>query len=92
MVTLKSVSQAMNYACDELFDELPAKKVAIIGSVQAEACEFLQAGLRRQGCEVARFNDFAELDKARLDRLALIFVVVASLPARSLYEIGRAHV
>jgi len=75
----------MNYACDELFDELPAKKVAIIGSVQAEACEFLQAGLRRQGCEVARFNDFAELDKARLDRLALIFVVVASLPARSLY-------
>ncbi len=85
MVTLKSVSQAMNYACDELFDELPAKKVAIIGSAQAEACEFLQAGLRRQGCEVARFNDFAELDKARLDRLALIFVVVASLPARSLY-------
>jgi DNA-binding NtrC family response regulator len=85
VVTLKSVSQAMNYACDELFDELPAKKVAIIGSAQAEACEFLQAGLRRQGCEVARFNDFAELDKARLDRLALIFVVVASLPARSLY-------
>lgn len=85
MVTLKSVSQAMNYACDELFDELPAKKVAIIGSAEAEACEFLQAGLRRQGCEVARFNDFAELDKARLDRLALIFVVVASLPARSLY-------
>ena len=85
VVTLKSVSQAMNYACDELFDELPAKKVAIIGSAQAEACEFLQAGLRRQGCEVARFNDFAELDKARLNRLALIFVVVASLPARSLY-------
>jgi len=85
VVTLKSASQAMNYACDELFDELPAKKVAIIGSAQAEACEFLQAGLHRQGCEVARFNDFAELDKARLDRLALIFVVVASLPARSLY-------
>jgi len=75
----------MNYSCDELFDELPLKKVAVIGGTQAAAGDFLQAGLRRQGCEVARYEDLTELGKRELEQLSLAFIVVGSLPARSLY-------
>ncbi|WAE64207.1 sigma-54 dependent transcriptional regulator [Stutzerimonas sp. R40042] len=75
----------MNYSCDELFDELPLKKVAVIGGTQAAAGNFLQAGLRRQGCEVARYEDLTELGKRELEQLSLAFIVVGSLPARSLY-------
>jgi len=75
----------MNYSCDELFDELPLKKVAVIGGAQAAAGDFLQAGLRRQGCEVARYEDLTELGKRELEQLSLAFIVVGSLPARSLY-------
>jgi two-component system, response regulator FlrC len=75
----------MNYSCDELFDELPLKKVAVIGGTQAAADGFLQAGLRRQGCEVARYEDLTELGKRELEQLSLAFIVVGSLPARSLY-------
>ncbi len=85
VVTLKSISQAMNYSCDELFDELPAKKVAIIGSAHEAACDFLQVGLRRQGCKVERYDDLDGLAKSALDQFALMFVVVGTLPARSLY-------
>ena len=82
---MKSIGQAMNYSCDELFDELPLKKVAVIGGTQAAAGDFLQAGLRRQGCEVARYEDLTELGKRELEQLSLAFIVVGSLPARSLY-------
>ncbi|MHA6639756.1 sigma-54 interaction domain-containing protein [Stutzerimonas frequens] len=75
----------MNYSCDELFDELPLKKVAVIGGTQAAAGDFLQAGLRRHGCEVARYEDLTELGKRELEQLSLAFIVVGSLPARSLY-------
>ncbi|MDL0438353.1 sigma-54 dependent transcriptional regulator [Stutzerimonas frequens] len=75
----------MNYSCDELFDELPLKKVAVIGGAQAAAGDFLQAGLRRQGCEVVRYEDLTELGKRELEQLSLAFIVVGSLPARSLY-------
>ncbi|MBK3918868.1 AAA domain-containing protein [Pseudomonas stutzeri] len=75
----------MNYSCDELFDEFPLKKVAVIGGAQAAAGDFLQAGLRRQGCEVARYEDLTELGKRELEQLSLAFIVVGSLPARSLY-------
>ncbi|AWT12016.1 AAA family ATPase [Stutzerimonas frequens] len=75
----------MNYSCDELFDELPLKKVAVIGGTQAAAGDFLQAGLRRQGCEVVRYEDLTELGKRELEQLSLAFIVVGSLPARSLY-------
>lgn len=85
VVTLKSVSQAMNYSCDELFDELPAKKVAIIGSAHEAACDFLQAGLRRQGCKVSRYDVLDGLGRSEIDQFSLMFVVVGSLPARSLY-------
>ncbi|MGE4408284.1 sigma-54 dependent transcriptional regulator [Pseudomonas sp.] len=74
----------MNYACDELFDELPLKQVAIIGGRQAAAGDFLQAGLRRQGCEVARYADLGELGKRELEQLSLAFIVVGSLPVRAL--------
>ena len=82
---MKSIGQAMNYSCDELFDEFPLKKVAVIGGAQAAAGDFLQAGLRRQGCEVARYEDLTELGKRELEQLSLAFIVVGSLPARSLY-------
>lgn len=82
---MKSIGQAMNYSCDELFDELPLKKVAVIGGAQAAAGDFLQAGLRRQGCEVVRYEDLTELGKRELEQLSLAFIVVGSLPARSLY-------
>jgi len=85
VVTLKSVSQAMKYACDELFDELPRKKVAIIGAARDVVCDFLQAGLRRQGCEVTRHDDFDGFGRGNNTAVSLVFVVAGSLLPRSLY-------
>lgn len=85
MVTLKSVSQAMKYACDELFDELPKNNVAIIGAARDTACDFLQAGLRRQGCEVSRHDDFDDFGRGSNASVSLVFIIAGTLPSRSLY-------
>ncbi|OOE11299.1 AAA family ATPase [Stutzerimonas degradans] len=76
----------MNYSCDELFDELPARKhVVVIGKSAEAGCQLLRERLRKEGCEVVARENFERLDQALLKDVALVFIVIGGLPAHALY-------
>ena len=76
----------MNYSCDELFDELPARKhVVVIGESAEAGCQLLRERLRKEGCEVVARENFERLDQALLKDVALVFIVIGGLPAHALY-------
>ena len=86
VVTLNSVSHAMNYSREELFAPAPArKKILIVGNPAQAGCEFLEAGLRKEGCAVFLHADLNALDSAALKGTSLVFVVISGIQQPALY-------
>ena len=76
----------MNYSRDELSAPAPArKKILIVGSPAEAGCEFLEAGLRKEGCAVFSYAGLNDLDNAALKGASLVFVVISSMQPSALY-------
>jgi len=87
VVTLNSLSQAMNYSSDELWAPASARQnIVIVGSVAEAGGKLLEAGLRKTGCKVSCHAALDELDRAVLQDAALVFVLVGGIAEAALYH------
>lgn len=78
----------MNYSCEELFAPASAsarKKVIIFDNAAETGSDFLNAGLRKEGCAVFSYASLNDLDNAALKDTALVFVFVGGVEERTLY-------
>lgn len=76
----------MNYSCEELFAPAPArKKIVIVGNADESGCDFLNAGLRKEGCAVFSYASLNELDGAALKDASLVFIFIGGLSNQTLY-------
>lgn len=76
----------MNYSCEELFAPAPArKKIVIVGNAAEAGCEFLNTGLRKEGCAVFSYAGLNDLDNAALKDAALVFVFIGGVAEQALY-------
>lgn len=86
VVTLNSVSHAMNYSCEVLFAPAPARtKILIVGDGAETGCNFLRNGLRKEGRAVTVQASFNELDNAALKDVSIVFVLISGVAAEDLY-------
>ena len=77
----------MDYSCEEQVAQIPArKKILVVGNAVETGCDFLRAGLRKEGCDVFAYAGFDELDKAALKDAALVFVLIGGIPTQALYS------
>lgn len=83
---MKPLSQSVNYACDRLFDELPAQQtIIIVGQASEDSYALLSEGLQRQGCRIGRHVDCTTLDARALAQASLVFVFISSLQEHALF-------
>ncbi|WP_181296212.1 sigma-54-dependent Fis family transcriptional regulator [Pseudomonas sp. Q2-TVG4-2] len=76
----------MNYSCEELFAPAPArKKIVIVGNTTEAGGEFLNAGLRKEGCAVFSYTGLNDLDNAALKDASLVFVFIGGVAEQALY-------
>lgn len=76
----------MNYSCEELFAPAPArKKIVIVGNTAEAGCEFLNTGLRKEGCAVFSYSGLNDLDNAALNDASLVFVFIGGVAEQALY-------
>ncbi|MCQ4309542.1 sigma-54 dependent transcriptional regulator [Pseudomonas stutzeri] len=78
----------MNYSCEELFAPASAsarKKVIIFDNAAETGSDFLNAGLRKEGCAVFSYASLNDLDNAALKDTALVFVFIGGVEERTLY-------
>ncbi|MBC8648809.1 sigma-54-dependent Fis family transcriptional regulator [Pseudomonas sp. MTM4] len=78
----------MSYSCEELFAPAPAsarKKVIIFDNAAETGSDFLNAGLRKEGCAVFSYASLNDLDNAALKNTALVFVFIGGVEEQTLY-------
>ena len=78
----------MSYSCEELFAPAPAsarKKVIIFDNAAETGSDFLNAGLRKEGCAVFSYASLNDLDNAALKDTALVFVFIGGVEEQTLY-------
>ncbi|MBA1276301.1 MULTISPECIES: sigma-54 dependent transcriptional regulator [Pseudomonadaceae] len=78
----------MSYSCEELFAPAPAsarKKVIIFDNAAETGSDFLNAGLRKEGCAVFSYASLNDLDNAALKETALVFVFIGGVEEQTLY-------
>ncbi|MEK0361468.1 sigma-54 dependent transcriptional regulator [Pseudomonas sp. CBC3] len=78
----------MSYSCEELFAPAPAsarKKVIIFDNAAETGSDFLNAGLRKEGCAVFSYASLNDLDNAALKDTALVFVFIGGVEEQALY-------
>ncbi|HCC61385.1 MAG TPA: AAA family ATPase, partial [Pseudomonas sp.] len=61
------------------------KKILIVGNPAEAGCEFLEAGLRKEGCAVFSYAGPNDLDNAALKGASLVFILISGMQQPTLY-------